>query len=168
MAKNTGNKRVAVKHIRDGIKSNYKKDCECAVCGTDQDLELHHYTTVSLLLKRYCTENDIPISTDEEVLAMRDDFYQAHWYELVDYTVTLCNSHHKMLHKIYGREPSLSTAQKQESWVSRMKAKLEGKDPQPNTEQESTNGDSRFSGILDGDTSTCNRFSSLLMDRRQT
>ena len=167
MAKNTGNKRVAVKHIRDGIKSNYKKDTKCAICGTEHDLELHHYFTVSLLLKRYSNEKAIPISTDEEVLAMRDDFYQAHWYELVDYTVTLCNSHHKMLHKIYGREPSLSTAEKQEAWVLRIKDKLEGKETQP-TNTESTSEESRFSRLLGGDTSTCNRFSRLLNNGRDT
>lgn len=134
MAKNTGaagNKRVATKHIRDGIKSNYKKACECAICGTDQDLELHHYHTVSLLLKQYSKERGIPIDTDEEVLAMRDQFYQVHWDELVECTVTLCNTHHKLLHKIYGREPSLSTAIKQEHWVKKIKGRLAGKDPQP-------------------------------------
>lgn len=121
------NKRVAVKHIRDGIKSNYKKDCKCAICSTDEDLELHHYTTVSLLLKKYTADNNIPISTDEEVLAMREEFYKIHWYELVDYTVTLCAEHHRLLHKIYGREPPLHTAKKQEQWVQKQRDKAEGK-----------------------------------------
>lgn len=126
MAVNTGKKRVATKHIRDGIKSNYKKDCKCAICGTDKELELHHYTTVSLLLKRYARDNSIPIDTDEAVLAMRDKFYEDHWYELVEYTVTLCSSHHKTLHKIYGREPAITTAAKQEHWVEKQANKLQG------------------------------------------
>lgn len=116
MATNT-NKRVATKHIRDGIKSNYSKKDHCEVCGVDHDLELHHYHTVSLLLKQYAKENGIPISTDEQVLAMRDDFYKAHWHELVDDTVTLCNAHHVKLHQIYSQEPALSTASKQRRWV---------------------------------------------------
>ncbi|AUG85221.1 hypothetical protein AG74_17 [Vibrio phage AG74] len=116
MATNT-NKRVATKHIRDGIKSNYSKKDYCEICGTEHDLELHHYHTVSLLLKQYAKENGIPISTDEQVLAMRDDFYKAHWHELVDDTVTLCNSHHVKLHQIYSQEPDLSTASKQRRWV---------------------------------------------------
>jgi hypothetical protein len=124
MAANTGNKRVATKHIRDGIKSNYKKKCNCEICDTELDLELHHYTTVSILLKQYARERNIPIRTDEEVLAMRDDFYQEYWTELVDYTVTLCAEHHKLLHKIYGREPSLASASKQETWVKRIRDKL--------------------------------------------
>lgn len=122
MAKNK-NKRVAVKHIRDGIKSNYTKKDHCEICGTEHDLELHHYHTVSLLLKKYAKENGIPISTDEEVLAMRDGFYEKHWHELVEDTVTLCNSHHVKLHRIYSQEPDLSTAAKQRNWVEVQKGK---------------------------------------------
>lgn len=144
MAKNT-NKRVAVKHCRDGIKANYKKDCECAVCGTAEDLELHHYTTFSLLLEQYCKERNISIETDEEVLAMRDQFYEDHWYELVDYTVTLCNTHHKQLHKIYGKQPALSTAKKQEAWVQKFKERLSGKDSHSTSQGESSQSDNRFS-----------------------
>lgn len=130
MAKNTGEKkRVPVKHIRDGIKSNYNKDCKCAICSTEEDLELHHYRTVSTLFYNYCKEHNIDISTDELVLAMRDQFYKDHWEDLVEYTVTLCNKHHKLLHKIYGREPLLHTAEKQERWVQKQKDKHEGKTP---------------------------------------
>ncbi len=124
MAANT-NKRVATKHIRDGIKANYKKDCKCAICSTDQELEFHHYTTVSLLLKKYAQENSIPISTDEEVIAMRDTFYKQYWHELVDFAVTLCATHHKLLHKIYGVTPVLTSAQKQERWVEIQREKFE-------------------------------------------
>lgn len=126
MAANT-KKRVAVKHIRDGIKSNYKKDCKCAICSTDEKLELHHYTTVSILFKNYVEEHNIPVDTDEEVRAMRDDFYKMYWYELVDYTVTLCEAHHRQLHSIYGREPPLHTAKKQERWVEKQRDKAEGR-----------------------------------------
>lgn len=118
MASNT-NKRVATKHIRDGIKSNYSKKDYCEICGCEDNLELHHYNTVSLLLKNYAKENGIPISTDDEVLAMRDDFYKKYWHELVDDTVTLCNNHHVRLHQIYSQEPDLSTADKQRRWVIR-------------------------------------------------
>jgi hypothetical protein len=123
MARNT-NKRVATKHIRDGIKSNYKKDCECKICGTAEELELHHYTTVSLLLKKYAKANGIDISTDEKVLAMRDDFYKIHWHELVEDTVTLCRTHHLLLHKVYGKDPALATAEKQKRWVQRQYDKV--------------------------------------------
>lgn len=128
MAKNTGNKRAAVKHIRDGIKSNYNKGKECEVCSTCRDLELHHYHTVSTLFYNYCADNDIPYGTDEEVLAMREAFYEAHWHELVEDTVTLCNTHHKQLHKVYGREPELKTTDLQRNWVKKLHGRLNGTD----------------------------------------
>lgn len=118
------NKRVATKHIRDGIKSNYCKASECAICGTENELELHHYTTVSLLLQKYANERDIALDTDEEVLAMRDTFYEVHWKELVTDTVTLCNMHHKVLHKTYGKAPLLHTASKQPKWVEKQRIKF--------------------------------------------
>ena len=116
MATNT-NKRVATKHIRDGIKAQYKKGDKCEICGTTENLEYHHYHTVSLLLKKYASENGIPISTDEEVLAMRETFYKHYWHELVDDAVTLCNKDHTHLHQIYSQEPPLATAEKQKAWV---------------------------------------------------
>lgn len=148
MATNTGasksNSRTAVRWLRDGIKSNYVKAAECACCGCTTDLELHHYNTVSIILKNYCSEHGIPIDTDEEVLAMRDDFYKAYWHELVEHTVTLCATHHKALHKIYGREPALSTASKQENWVNRVHGRLSGKDATPS----SPNNNNRFSRLI--------------------
>lgn len=118
------NKRVATKHIRDGIKSNYCRDTQCAICAAEQDLELHHYHTVSLLLQKYASEGGIALETDEQVLAMRDEFYEAHWKELVTDTVTLCNKHHKVLHKVYGKAPLLHTAPKQRLWVEKQKQKF--------------------------------------------
>lgn len=123
MAINT-NKRVATKHIRDGIKSNYNKKTNCEVCDATESLELHHYVTVSILLKKYAKANNIDISTDEAVLAMRDKFYKVYWHELVDDTVTLCATHHKLLHKVYGKEPPMSTAKKQARWVAKQHDKM--------------------------------------------
>lgn len=128
------NKRVATKHIRDGIKANYSKKDYCEICGTDENLELHHYHTVSLLLKDYAKENGIPISTDQEVLDMRDGFYKKYWHELVEDTVTLCNHHHIKLHKIYSQEPALHTTDKQRKWVSSQAEKIAGTKPTINYE----------------------------------
>lgn len=149
MAKNT-NKRTATKHIRDGIKSNYQKGDKCEVCGISEDLELHHYHTVSLLLDQYCSRNGIVLKTDEDALAMRDEFYKAHWHELVDDMATLCNKHHVQLHSIYGKQPSLSTVDKQRNWVKRMSGKP----------IEDALGDrwEKFIGV----TSECNRFERFL------
>jgi hypothetical protein len=154
MAKNT-NKRTATKHIRDGIKSNYTKGTECAICGTEEDLEMHHYHTVSLLLDKYCREQGISLVTDEDAISMRDDFYKAHWNELVEDMVTLCSAHHIQLHSVYGKQPSLSTVVKQRHWVTRMS----GKDV-PAGGNVIMPAD-RWSAFI-GDTSECNRFERFL------
>lgn len=59
----------------------------------------------------------------DDVLEHRDEFYEEHRYELLDFVVTLCKEHHKALHKVYGVEPPISTAEKQVRWVERNKAK---------------------------------------------
>lgn len=127
MAKNTSKpdelKRTAYKYARDGIKSNYVKAECCCICGTGEDLELHHPHTFSLLFDNYCRDEGITVSTADEVLAMREGFYSRYWDELVVDVLTLCNTHHKALHKIYGVQPPLSTASKQKQWVQRLKEK---------------------------------------------
>lgn len=122
------NKRAAIRHIRDGIKSRYVRGSECEACGSTHELEFHHFTTVSLLLEKYCKDNGIVTDTDEQVLAMRDGFYAAHEFELLHDTVTLCREHHVLLHKIYGSKPPIATAQKQRDWVKRFRDRLSGTD----------------------------------------
>ena len=126
MASNTGLKRDPVKYIRDGIKANYKKDCKCAICSTDESLELHHYHSVSFLLEKYAKEKGLSLSSKEQVLEMRDGFYKIHWHELIEDTVTLCSRHHILLHKIYGQKPLLHTASKQRVWVKKQNDKFNG------------------------------------------
>jgi hypothetical protein len=157
MAANTGssgNKRTATRHIRDGIKSNYKKDTKCACCSVESDLELHHYTTVSILLKNYSKTHGVPIDTDEQVLEMREQFYEDNWVDLVEYTVTLCSKHHSELHRIYGREPTLISAGKQEAWVKKIHGRLHGKEAVP----DSGNRFSKFLNTAD----KSDRFSKLI------
>ena len=47
----------------------------------------------------------------------REEFIDEHDAELYEYTATLCHKHHLQLHSIYGKDPLLSTAKKQERWV---------------------------------------------------
>lgn len=132
MAKNTGTgnelKRTVYKYIRDGVKANYVKLDGCEVCGCSEDLELHHPHTLSLVFDAYCEERGITVKDAEEVMAMRDEFYKVHWNELVVDVLTLCNTHHKALHKVYGAQPPLSTAAKQRVWVERIRDRLSGMD----------------------------------------
>lgn len=122
MAKNkgTGMKRTVYRYIRDGIKNNYTYKESCEVCGTTEELELHHPTTVSLLFDNWCAKNKVSVATVDEVMAIRNDFYNDHWDELVNEVFTLCNTHHKALHKVFGSQPALGTAENQKKWVLRV------------------------------------------------
>lgn len=130
MAKNT-NKRLAVKHVRDKAKSAYEKAEFCYICGTTHDLELHHFHSVTLLLEAWSRRKGYDISTDEGILAVREEFIAEHKVELYEKVRTLCNSHHVALHKVYGKAPALGSEPKQERWVELQKAKYTGETPPP-------------------------------------
>jgi len=123
MAKNTNNNRIPVKWVRDKAKSAYEKKESCQICTTDQDLELHHLISITLLLNKWAAENKYDISTDDGILAVRDEFIEDHNKEIYDDVYTLCNKHHVALHGIFGKSPSLNSANKQESWIEKQKSK---------------------------------------------
>lgn len=124
MAANTKYKRTAIALMRDGIKSNYNKASSCEICGSSNELELHHYHTVSLLVKSFAKEFQLDFNDQEIVLSNRTAFYEKYWEQLVVDTVTLCAEHHKLLHKVYTKEPPLYTSNKQKMWVQKQKEKL--------------------------------------------
>ena len=109
--------RDPIKHVRDRAKSKYQKGTECEICGSTEKLDFHHYKSLTPLFNGWLKKNKIVISSDEDVLAVRDRFIAEHLKELYDDTVTLCHDHHLKLHSIYGKDPSLATAAKQANWV---------------------------------------------------
>lgn len=114
-------KRDAPKYIRDLAKKDYVKGSYCEICGTVDELELHHYHTVSRMVYRWMTLNRI---TDDTLLERRQEFIDLHRKELYYDVATLCKTHHRALHKIYGKDPSLGTAEKQKNWVNLQHAKI--------------------------------------------
>jgi len=126
MAKNTGNNRIPVKWVRDKAKSAYEKKSECHICGTTEDLELHHTRSITTLLDNWAKANNYDISTDEGILAVRDEFIEQHHKEIYEDVFTLCNKHHVMLHGVYGKKPALHTADKQVRWINIQKDKVAG------------------------------------------
>ena len=126
MAKNTGNKRIPVKHVRDKAKAAYDKQDHCYICGTEEDLELHHFHSITILLDVWAKVNKYDISTDEGILAVRDEFIAEHRTELYDLVRTLCNKHHVNLHKIFGKAPDPKSVQRQARWVDIHRDKLQG------------------------------------------
>ena len=124
MAKNTGNNRIPVKWVRDKAKAAYDKKDTCYICGTGIDLELHHVYSITILLEEWAAKNNYDISTDDGILAVRDEFIETFRKELYDDVYTLCNKHHVKLHGIYGKKPPQHTANKQTRWIELQKNKI--------------------------------------------
>ena len=45
-------KRDPVKYVRDRAKARYKKGKECEICGVTENLDFHHYYSLSPLFKQ--------------------------------------------------------------------------------------------------------------------
>jgi 5-methylcytosine-specific restriction endonuclease McrA len=122
MAKNT-NKRIPVKWVRDRAKAAYEKKTQCCVCGDTTDLELHHLHSVTILLDKWSQAKGYDISTDEGIVAVRDEFIDEHRVELYEQVYTLCNRHHVALHGVYGKAPRPGSEPKQAHWIEMQRAK---------------------------------------------
>ena len=123
MAKNTNN-RIPVKWVRDKAKAAYEKKSHCFICETPADLELHHLHSVTILLQTWAQQKGYDISTDEGILAVRDEFIQEHHVELYDQVYTLCNRHHVALHAVYGKAPQPGSEAKQARWIGIQREKF--------------------------------------------
>lgn len=133
MARNTNNNRIPVKWVRDRAKAAYDKKSECCICGTGAELELHHFNSITLLLENWAIAKKYDISTDDGILAVRDEFIEEHHNELYEQVRTLCNKHHVALHRVFGKAPPLNSTARQERWVGIQKDKFEGKEPTAKT-----------------------------------
>ena len=116
-------KRDPIKYIRDKAKSQYPKGVECEVCGSTENLDFHHFYSLTPLFNKWCKTNKITIKTEEDVLEVRDRFIEENHDKLYDLAVTICNSLHEKLHSVYGKNPTLGTAKKQMKWIEKQKEK---------------------------------------------
>ena len=120
-------KRLEVKYVRDGIKSKYPLREECYISGLKDNLQLHHFQTVTELWEKWKKENNITIKNVDDVLYYREQFYKEHEHALLEDVVTLSSYwHNEKLHAIYGKNPPLYTAPKQRKWVELMRQKNYG------------------------------------------
>ena len=110
-------KRDLVKYVRDKAKSKYKKEAECYICGSTENLDFHHFYGLTELLESWMKNKDITVETEEEILELREVFIKENEDKVYKQAVTLCHMHHLRLHNIYGKRPKLITAKKQERWV---------------------------------------------------
>jgi hypothetical protein len=117
-------KRDEIKYIRDLSKSAYKKKDCCYICDATEDLDFHHFYSMTELWNKWKKKNGIKINSVEDILENRQRFKDEHMQEIYEETVTLCKFHHReRLHKIYGKTPSLATALKQKNWVEKQRLK---------------------------------------------
>jgi hypothetical protein len=133
MAKNTGNNRIPVKWVRDKAKAAYDKKDFCFICNTKEDLELHHFNSITILLENWAAAKKYDISTDDGILAVRDEFIAEHHNELYEQVRTLCNKHHVALHRVFGKAPPSNSAARQERWVGIQQDKFTGKETNTKT-----------------------------------
>jgi hypothetical protein len=115
--------RDLVKYVRDRAKSRYNKDKACYICGKSDNLDFHHLYGLTQLLAVWLRNNKLSPTTRDEIMILRDVFIEEHSRELFEEAITLCHSHHLQLHSIYGKNPGLHTAKKQERWVEIQKCK---------------------------------------------
>ena len=119
-------KRDKIKYIRDRAKSQYPKGTECRICGDTENLDFHHYYSMTEMLEKWLKakrKEDSEFYADENIEAWRDEFIEEHYEKVFDLTVTLCHKHHVQLHGIYGKRPALATSPKQIRWVERQREK---------------------------------------------
>ena len=79
-------KRDLVKYIRDKAKSKYQKGCECEICGTTENLDFHHFYSLSPLLAKWVKFHKLDPAL---VLEWRDDFISKHSAELYEHRHTM-------------------------------------------------------------------------------
>jgi hypothetical protein len=116
--------RDEIKYIRDISKSKYNKATECRICQATEELQLHHYYSLTNLWLKWKKDKGVKaIDSVEQILVLREEFKSDHTVEIYDETVTLCKVCHIQLHKVYGQAPTLITAPKQKRWVERIREK---------------------------------------------
>ena len=77
-------RRDLVKYVRDKAKSKYRKSTECYICGSNKNLDFHHFYSLTELLERWIRKHNFKINSAEEIMRLRDAFIEDHHKELFD------------------------------------------------------------------------------------
>lgn len=119
--------RLPVKHVRDGMKSKYKEREPCFICGSTENIELHHIYSVSELWHTWVRANKLNITCDADVLNHRKQFEDDNADKLNnDNLYSLCKPHHQRLHQIYGKSYSNYLGNKVREWLHKQRDKHGG------------------------------------------
>lgn len=100
------------------------KTKECFVCARQESLELHHNIPLSEVVKEYLKENNIKNPTNDTVL--RDNILEACKHNIFgkENLITLCKTHHKNLHNIFGKTYTIKVSEKVKKYLMKQKEKL--------------------------------------------
>ena len=71
-------KRDLIKYIRDKAKSKYQKTDNCYICRSDKNLDFHHFYSLTELLEEYMRKHKLEITTEEQILQLREEFIEKH------------------------------------------------------------------------------------------
>ena len=107
--------RDPIKYVRDRAKSRYDKGSQCEICEATESLDFHHYYTMTPLFNKWCKSKGYTVKVVDDILKIRDEFILEEEDKVYHQTVTLCHDHHLKLHSVYGKDPALSTAEKQKN-----------------------------------------------------
>ena len=64
-------KRDLVKYVRDKAKAKYQKGMECFICGSDENLDFHHFYGLTELLETWLRTKNITIENEQDILDIR-------------------------------------------------------------------------------------------------
>ena len=84
-------KRDKIKYVRDYAKSGYPKKSSCEVCGSTENLDFHHFYSMTPLFDKWCKKNKIQIKTEEDILKARVDFVKDHHKGIPLVSVKFCD-----------------------------------------------------------------------------
>ena len=121
-------KRFPIKYVRDYIKKDYKVRDKCYICGSKDDLELHHLYSLSQLGEIWCKEHNLKqVESVELIKYLRVTFAKDNSKYLNNKNLyTLCRMHHSKLHTLYGQNYSNHLVPKVKKWLDIQKDKLIG------------------------------------------
>jgi hypothetical protein len=116
--------REHVKIVRDGMKSRYKSREPCYICGSSENIELHHIYSVAELWNTWVKVNKIVIENNAEVVSLRRIFEAENSEKLSnDNLFSLCKNHHARLHQLYGKSYSNYMGDKVRLWIEKQRIK---------------------------------------------
>ena len=115
--------RLFVKMVRDKTRVKLESSGICYVSGVTEGVEIHHMHTLSALVNKYLTVNDIDLNKCDKV-KVRQDFIDSHQEEIQD-QVVLHKDIHKKLHIIFGLKYPEHLVPKVRRWLEKQKAKYE-------------------------------------------